>query len=152
EQNVLQSDLDGTQRSLTATRRRRFPARQRIHRAANPGPCLAVVGCGYWGAKHVRVSSELACGRLGLVVDTRQQRLDYVAAHYPFLSVSRDFDSVLKSDGIDGVIIATPISTHYALARDALKAGKHVLVEKPLAMTSAECRELDAIAQERNLV
>jgi predicted dehydrogenase len=89
---------------------------------------------------------------LALVVDTRLERLDYVAARYPFLSVSRDFDSVLNSGAIDGVIIATPISTHYALARDALKAGKHVLVEKPLAMTGAECRELDAIAEARNLV
>jgi predicted dehydrogenase len=150
QQTALQSD--GTQQSRGTARRRRFPASQRIHQAVNPGPCLAVVGCGYWGAKHVRVSSELARGRLALVVDTRLERLEYIAPRYPFLSVSRDFDSVLNSGAIDGVIIATPISTHYALARDALKAGKHVLVEKPLAMTGAECRELDAIAERRNLV
>jgi len=102
--------------------------------------------------KHVRVSSELPCGRLVMVVDSRKERLEYVRAQYPSVSVSRDFNSVLTSEGIDGVIIATPISTHYALARNALMAGKHVLVEKPMAMTSVECHELDAIAEERNLV
>jgi predicted dehydrogenase len=87
-----------------------------------------------------------------MVVDPRKERLEYIRARYPSVSGSRDFNSVLTSDGIDGVIIATPISTHYVLARDALMAGKHVLVEKPLAMTSVECRELDGIAEERNLV
>jgi predicted dehydrogenase len=102
--------------------------------------------------KHVRVSSELPYGRLVKVVDARKERLEYIRAQYPSVSVSRDFKSVLASDEIDGIIIATPISTHYELARDALMARKHVLVEKPLAMTSVECRKLVAVAEERNRV
>ncbi len=152
QQNALQSGHIGVPRNLQSAHRRRFPARDGAKRAAGSGPCLAVVGCGYWGAKHVRVCSELSCGTLGLVVDPRKDRLDYISAHYPLVSVSRDFESVLTGGGIDGVIIATPISTHYALAREALKAGKHVLVEKPLAMSASECRELSAIAEERKLV
>jgi predicted dehydrogenase len=152
QHNALQSDQHGISRNSESVHRRQVPARGGTQRVANRGPRLAVVGCGYWGAKHVRVSSEVSCGTLGLVVDPRKERLDYISAQYPFVSVSRDFDSVLTGEGIDGVIIATPISTHYALARDALKAGKHVLVEKPLTTTAAECRELVAIAEERNLV
>jgi predicted dehydrogenase len=143
---------DGPQRSLGDTLSPRSRAGNRANRVAKRGPCLAVVGCGYWGAKHVRVSSELQCGRLVMVVDVRKERLEYIRAQYPSVSVSRDFNSLLTRDGIDGVIIATPISTHYVLARDALMAGKHVLVEKPLAMTSVECRALAAIAEEHNLV
>ena len=147
QQSALQSEHCGTQRSWSDT-----PARNRANRVAKRRPRLAVVGCGYWGAKHVRVSSELPCGRLVMVVDPRKERLEYIRAQYPSVSVWRDFNSLLTRDGIDGVIIATPISTHYVLARYALMAGKHVLVEKPLAMTSVECRELAAIAEERNLV
>jgi predicted dehydrogenase len=111
---------------------------------------IAVVGCGYWGSKHVRVCDQNPSLRLALAVDGRQDRLDYISSEYREVPVSRQFASVLTSDAA-GVILATPISTHFALAKAALLAGKHVLVEKPLAETSAQCQELIAIAEERKL-
>ncbi len=112
---------------------------------------IAVVGCGYWGSKHLRVCYQNPLLRVALAVDRHQERLDYIASEYRGVPVSRHFESVLTSDAV-GVIVATPISTHFALAKAALLAGKHVLVEKPLAETSAQCRELIALAEERKLV
>ncbi len=112
---------------------------------------LAVVGCGYWGAKHVRVCRDTPSIRLVVASDRSQDRLDYIRSEYRDVAVSKSFDSVLASD-VAGVIIATPISTHFSLARAALEAGKHVLIEKPMATTSAECRKLISLAAERNLV
>jgi predicted dehydrogenase len=86
-----------------------------------------------------------------LAADARSERLDYIRSEYPGVAVTRSFEAVLANDEVDGVIIATPISTHFALARAALEAGKHVLVEKPLAQTSAQCMELIAIAEARDL-
>ncbi len=115
-------------------------------------PSLAVVGCGYWGAKHIRVVQECPQAKLTTVVDSRQECLDYIKSTYPGIATSQDYDSVLNNDKIDGIIIATPAATHFSLAREALKAGKHVLVEKPLATSSAECRELIRLAEHHDRV
>jgi predicted dehydrogenase len=112
---------------------------------------LAVVGCGYWGAKHVRVCRDTPPIRLVLASDRCQDRLDYIRSEYRDIAVTTSFEAVLASD-VAGIIIATPISTHFSLASAALEAGKHVLIEKPMATTSAECRKLISIAAERNLV
>jgi len=119
---------------------------------ANGGPSLAVIGCGYWGAKHIRVSCDIRGARMSMAVDPRPDRLEYVRSQYPSVAVSRDIGAVLNNASIDGVIVATPVETHFELARAVLQAGKHALVEKPLAMTSAQCRELNAIAEERKRV
>ena len=121
-------------------------------RAAKDGPLLAVIGCGYWGAKHIRVSCDIREARMSMAADPRPDRLEYIHSKYPSVAVSRDIDAILNNPSIDGVIIATPVVTHFELARAVLQAGKHVLVEKPLAVTSAQCRELNAIAEERNRV
>jgi predicted dehydrogenase len=120
--------------------------------AANSGPLLAVIGCGYWGAKHIRVSCDISNARVSMAADLRPDRLEYVHSQYPSVAVTRDIGAVLNNPSVDGVIVATPVVTHFELARAALQAGKHVLVEKPLAMTSAQCRELNAIAEERKRV
>jgi predicted dehydrogenase len=118
---------------------------------AKSGPSLAVIGCGYWGSKHIRVGHDLGA-RMSMAADMRADRLDYVQSQYPSVAVSRDFDAILNNASVDGVIVATPAATHFQLARAVLQAGKHVLVEKPLAMTSAQCRELIAVAEERKRV
>ncbi|MBR1254954.1 Gfo/Idh/MocA family oxidoreductase [Bradyrhizobium sp. AUGA SZCCT0240] len=118
---------------------------------AKSGPSLAVVGCGYWGSKHIRVGHDLGV-RMSMAADMRADRLEYVQSQYPSVAVSRDFDAILNNASVDGVIVATPAATHFQLARAVLQAGKHVLVEKPLAMTSAQCRELIAVAEERKRV
>lgn len=115
-------------------------------------PTIAVVGCGYWGAKHIRVACDTRAAKLTMVVDQSLARLEYVQSQYPAVAVSREFDSVLNNPNIDAVIFATPVSTHFDLARSALAAGKHVLVEKPLAMTAAQCRELINVAEVQNRV
>lgn len=114
-------------------------------------PRLAVVGCGYWGSKHIRVISETPGADLALAVDIQRERIESLHATYPNVPAANDFAAIHHHD-IDGVVIATPISTHFALAREALRAGKHVLVEKPLATSSAECRELIALAEQKNRV
>lgn len=112
---------------------------------------LAVVGCGYWGSKHVRIVHQSPMLDMTLAVDARQSSLDYITSQYSGVNVATEFEAALASDAA-GVIIATPISTHFELAKAALERGKHVLVEKPLAMTSDECRELIAIAKKNKLV
>jgi predicted dehydrogenase len=119
---------------------------------AKDGPLLAVIGCGYWGAKHIRVSCDIRDARMSMAADPRPDRLEYVHSQYPSVAVSRDIDAILNNPSIDGVIVATPVVTHFELARAVLQAGKHALVEKPLSMTSAQCRELNAIAEERKRV
>jgi predicted dehydrogenase len=89
---------------------------------------------------------------MSMAADLRPDRLEYVRLQYPSVAVSRDIGAVLNNPSIDGVIVATPVETHFELARAVLQAGKHALVEKPLAMTSAQCRELNAIAEERKRV
>ena len=121
-------------------------------RTVKGGPSLAVVGCGYWGAKHIRVSCDISNARVSMAADLHPDRLEYVHSQYPSVAVTRDIGALLNNPSVDGVIVATPVVTHFELARAALQAGKHVLVEKPLAMTSAQCRELNAIAEERKRV
>ena len=121
-------------------------------RTAKDGPLLAVIGCGYWGAKHIRVACDIRDARMSMAADLCPDRLEYVHSQYPSVAVSRDIDAILNNPSIDGVIVATPVETHFELARAVLQAGKHALVEKPLAMSSAQCRELNAIAEARKRV
>ncbi len=111
---------------------------------------LAVVGCGYWGSKHVRIASQSPNIEARLAVDPSDDCLEHIRENYPGVPLARDFEAALNSDA-EGLIIATPISTHYKLAKAALLAGKHVLVEKPLAATAAECRDLIEIADQKGL-
>src|SRR5438445_2941245 len=126
--------------------------REDAFQIANGGPSLAVIGCGYWGSKHIRVSCDIRNARLSMAADPRPDRLEYVRSQYPSVAVSRDIGAVLNNPSIDGVIVATLVETHYELARAVLQAGKPALVEKPLAITSAQCRELNAIAEDRKRV
>jgi UDP-2-acetamido-3-amino-2,3-dideoxy-glucuronate N-acetyltransferase len=107
---------------------------------------VAVVGCGYWGKNLVRNFSEL--GALGALVDLDGATVEsLIAAHGGWRA---DLDDVLASDEIEGVAIATPASTHHKLTRRALEAGKHVFVEKPLALDVKEAKELVELAERRD--
>jgi predicted dehydrogenase len=113
---------------------------------------LAVVGLGYWGPNLLRNAWEIDGFRVAAVCDRDRKRLEPVARRYPSVLVTERYEEVLGSDDIDAVALATPVGSHFALAREALLAGKHVFVEKPLAQSSEECRELIALADERGLV
>lgn len=106
---------------------------------------VGVVGFGYWGPKLVRNFNDIPDADLAWVVDRDPARLARVRADYPAAHTSDSFDGLLASD-VDAVVIATPIRTHYALARAALLAGKHVLVEKPLTASAGESEELTRLA------
>jgi predicted dehydrogenase len=109
---------------------------------------VAVVGLGYWGPNLVRALFELPEAELAGVCDLDSSRLDVVRRRYPGLPTTTRFESLLDDRTIEAIAIATPISTHYDLAAQALRAGKHVFVEKPLAASSAEALALVELAGE----
>lgn len=111
---------------------------------------VGVVGYGYWGPKLVRNFSEMSKAALTWVADLDDERLGRLRANYPMLNTTRDYEEMLRAD-IDAVVVATPIRTHHRLAKAALLAGKHVLVEKPLTASAREAEELVELADRRNL-
>ena len=113
---------------------------------------LAVVGLGYWGPNYLRIGSELEDAEVVLACDPSPGARARHARRYRHVGFTPSFDDVITNGDIDGVVLATPIATHYALARAALLAGKHVLVEKPMAASSRECHDLIATAREHGLV
>ena len=112
---------------------------------------VGVIGYGYWGPKLVRNFQENATTRVALVADRDGGRLAQVRQAYPTVNVTPDYHSLFTPD-IDAVVIATPVSTHYPLAMECLRNGKHVLIEKPLARSAAEGRALVDEAARRGLV
>jgi predicted dehydrogenase len=110
---------------------------------------VGLVGLGYWGPNLARNFDNLA--DLAWLCDLDEGHRNAFAARYPGATVTGDFDELLASD-VEAVVIATPVPTHYELARRALEAGKHVLVEKPPAMKGSEMDELVRIAADRDLV
>ncbi|MGP1675417.1 MAG: Gfo/Idh/MocA family protein, partial [Candidatus Limnocylindrales bacterium] len=112
---------------------------------------LAQVGLGYWGPNLARNFANVEGAELAVLCDAEPARLERMGRQIPGARRVADFGAVLADDTIDGVVIATPVNTHFAMAERALRAGKHVLVEKPLATTSAECEVLIALAEERDL-
>jgi len=111
---------------------------------------VAVAGLGYWGPNLARNFDDLA--RLTWICDASSDQLARHGPRFPSAGTTDDFDEVLADQELDAVVIATPVPTHFDLARRALSAGKHVLVEKPPALTAHEASQLRALAQERNLV
>jgi predicted dehydrogenase len=110
---------------------------------------VGLVGLGYWGPNLARNFENLA--DLAWLCDLDEEhRRDY-ASRYPTATVTADYDELLASD-VEAVVVATPVPTHYELAKRALEAGKHVLVEKPPAMRGSEMDELVALARDRDLV
>jgi predicted dehydrogenase len=113
---------------------------------------VGVIGYGYWGPNLVRNFAEAPGGRVGFVTDIRAERLAQVKVKYPAAKVSSDYRDLISDPGVDAVAIATPVSSHFELAMAALRAGKHVLVEKPMTATSEESLALIDEADKRGLV
>ena len=113
---------------------------------------VGVIGYGYWGPNLVRNFAEAPDGRVGFVTDVRAERLSQVPTRYPGAKVSADYRELLKDPAVDAVVVATPVSTHFDLAMAALRAGKHVLVEKPMTATSEQSLALIDEAEKRGLV
>jgi predicted dehydrogenase len=107
---------------------------------------LALVGFGYWGPNYARVLNDLPGVELSVVCDRSAERLTHVRARYPAMATSDDIAGVLAGGQVDGVVIATPASTHQPLVQAALESGHHVLVEKPMALDVAGCDALCELA------
>ncbi len=112
---------------------------------------FGVIGWGYWGPKIARNLDGLANATVAMVADLDERRLTSIAINQPWTKTTTNIQDVFDSD-VDGVVIATPVRTHFRLAKEALLHGKHVLVEKPLTASVAEAEELVALAKELNLV
>lgn len=107
---------------------------------------VGVIGAGYWGPKHIRNFSSLPDANMVCVADPDPMRLAAVESQYPHLSLSTNYRDMLARPDIDAVVVATPVRTHLTITREALRARKHVLVEKPLAASEEEGQELVDLA------
>jgi len=113
---------------------------------------FAVVGLGYWGPNLVRNINELPGAEAAVVCDLRPEALETITRRYPAVRGTTSFTDVLSDPTIDAVVIATPVSKHHPMAAAALRAGKHVFVEKPLAASSEEAADLIGLAERLDLV
>jgi predicted dehydrogenase len=113
---------------------------------------VAVLGAGQWGPNLVRNFHTHEASEVAWVVDRDAARLALVRQRYPDVQVAADPTYALADTTVDGVVVATPTATHFALAAAALRAGKHVLVEKPIATSVAEAEELCALAERHGRV
>lgn len=113
---------------------------------------IGVIGYGYWGPNLVRNFSEIPEAQVVAVSDLDPQRLNLVKTRHPTINTTTDHQTLLSDPTIDAIAIATPVSSHYNLASQALAAGKHVFVEKPLTETAKQAEDLIAAAEKRNLV
>jgi predicted dehydrogenase len=111
---------------------------------------VGVTGLGNWGRNLVRNFDELS--ELAWLCDVSAERREEFARRYPAARVTDRFDDLLEDPGLDAVVVATPVPTHYELSAQALRAGKHVFVEKPPAMRAGEMEELCGLASEGGLV
>jgi predicted dehydrogenase len=110
---------------------------------------VGVVGCGYWGSRHVRVLQQLPGVDGVAVIDASEERRTLMLRSFPAARAFPDLKSAL--DEVQAVVVATPPQSHAALARQALEAGRHVLIEKPMTTTSADARGVIALAEARGL-
>ncbi|AKG23980.1 Gfo/Idh/MocA family protein [Calothrix sp. 336/3] len=113
---------------------------------------IAVIGYGYWGPNLVRNFAEIPGVEVKIVSDFKSELLAKVQARYPKIKVTTNCQDIFQDPDIDAVVIATPVSSHFDLALAALKAGKHVMVEKPMTVTSEQSIRLIDEAEKRNLV
>ena len=111
-----------------------------------------VVGCGYWGPNLIRNFHGLADCDLRAMCDLSEGRLKHMRGLFPEVEGVTDFSHLLNGVGLDAVVVAAPVKHHFPLAKEALLAGKHTLIEKPMAASVAECEELIALAEARGLV
>jgi predicted dehydrogenase len=112
---------------------------------------VGVVGLGYWGPKHARNLADIDGVQLAWICDQSQERLEETAALYPWVKATDSYDELLASD-VDAIVLATPVRTHHPLGMRALQAGKHVLIEKPLATSSDQAMDLAETADRCQLI
>jgi len=110
---------------------------------------VGLVGYGYWGPNLARNFAAQADCSLAAICEINPARAELARRHYPAARVTADFKQLLSDPAIQAILVAVPVSAHFALAKQALEAGKDVLVEKPLTSTAVEAKELIRLAKER---
>jgi predicted dehydrogenase len=113
---------------------------------------IGVIGYGYWGPNLVRNFAECPDATVRMVCDTDRARLAQAERRYPGIKVTTVATDLISDPQVDAVVVATPVETHFDLALSALRAGKHVLVEKPITSTSDQASRLIEEGRSRNLV
>ena len=108
---------------------------------------IGVIGCGYWGPNLLRNFSENEAAELRWICDIDEARLAAMRRRYPAAQSTSDYQKVLSDPQLDAVAVVTPVATHFQITKEALLAGKHVLVEKPLTATSREAETLIELAE-----
>jgi predicted dehydrogenase len=112
---------------------------------------IGVIGSGYWGPNLLRNFAENESARLRWICDLDEQRLSAMGRRYPATSTTRDYQELISDSDLDAIAVVTPVATHFQIAKEALRAGKHVLVEKPLTATAREAEELIELAERNRL-
>lgn len=113
---------------------------------------VGIVGCGYWGPNIIRNFYALKSVDFRWACDLVPENLGRVNSQYPTIKTTKDYTELLSDTSLDAIIIATPVETHFKLAKLALEAGKHVLIEKPMTATVEESKELIALAKKQKRV
>lgn len=108
---------------------------------------IGVIGCGYWGINYVRVFDELPDSRVVAICDLNEDRLNRVQQRFRHVRTYRDAGALLGDADVDAIVVATPLSTHYVLAKACLEQDRHVLVEKPFVCKVSEGEELIDLAE-----
>src|SRR6185369_12480196 len=108
---------------------------------------VGVIGCGYWGPNLLRNFVDHETAQLRWICDLDAARVAEMGRRYPMAQTSTDYRKLVDDPNLDAVAVVTPVATHFSIAQEFLRAGKHVLVEKPLTATVAEAEELVALAQ-----
>lgn len=112
---------------------------------------VGVVGGGYWGPNLMRNFRSLPECRLRVICDLSEDRLRHLRSLYPEVPGETKFENLLSDPELDAIVIATSVKLHYPMAKASLLAGKHTLIEKPMAASTAQCEELIALAKEKGL-
>jgi predicted dehydrogenase len=115
-------------------------------------PRIAVIGAGAWGRNHVRTFAGIKDCCLAAVCDSRSAALDWVRTSYPMVQTQQDVARIFADPEIEAVVLAVPAPLHASLAREAILAGKHVLVEKPFTLTVSEAEDLLALPRRNGQV
>ncbi len=113
---------------------------------------VGIIGLGYWGPNYLRIFSQLDGCRLAAASDKDSKRIASFSKNYPQVHFYSDFKKMLTDESLDAVVIATPTTTHFAITKEVLSRGAHVLLEKPLALTSKECRALIDLAKKNKKI
>lgn len=111
---------------------------------------IGVIGSGYWGPNLIRNFNGLPNSKVSIVADKKEGRLEFVKKEFPSTKVTLDYKDIINNPEIDAVCIATPVKTHKVLTIEALNAGKHVFVEKPMASSALEAQEMADAAKANN--